>query len=116
MNSGAHTPEELEALFEDTLVLGDEQVLVELFEDGALLFVNDGRFAHGAEEIVRLALATWQGEHSYVADPQHIMLAHNIALIVLERGINVARRGSDGTWRYEIVHLPFEDARAQSRL
>ena len=115
MRCGAHTPEELETLFEDTLVLRDEQALAGLFEDGALLFTGDGRLAYGVEDVAQLALTIWKGEHSYVADPKQILLACNIALIVLERGINVAHRGSNGIWRYMIVHLPFEEASAQSK-
>jgi hypothetical protein len=115
MSSGAHSPEELEVLFEDTLMLRDEEVLARLFEEGALLFTGDGRFAHGITESTRLALLLWQGERSYVADPKHILLARNIALIVAERDINVARRGSDGIWRYAIVRLPFEGASAHER-
>jgi hypothetical protein len=115
MRSGAHTPEELEMLFEDTLVLRDEQELAGLFEDGALLFADDGRLAYGVEESTRLALATWKGEQSYVADPKQIMLARNIALIVAERGVNVARRCSNGIWRYAIIHLPFDDTNGRSR-
>jgi hypothetical protein len=103
MSTGARTPEELEMLFEDALVLRDHQALAELFEDGAVLAVGDERPAHGGEDIVRLALATWEGGQTYVADPQCVIQARDIALIVSERGINVVRRGSNGTWRYAIV-------------
>ncbi len=35
MSGGVQTPEELDTLFEDTLVLRDGQALAALFEDGA---------------------------------------------------------------------------------
>lgn len=103
MNTGARTPEELETLFEDTLLLGDHQALAELFEDGAVLAIGDIRSARGGEAIVRLALVTWTGRHTYVANPQYVMQARDIALIVSKQGINVVRRSGDGTWRYAIV-------------
>jgi hypothetical protein len=109
MSLGARTPEELETLFEDTLVLRDRQALAELFEDGAVLVVDDERSARGGEAIARLALVTWAGDHTYVADPQLVMLARDIALIVSKRGINVVRRGSDGIWRYAIVRQAVAD-------
>jgi hypothetical protein len=107
--AGARTPEELETLFEDTLVLRDRQALAELFEDGAVLVASDERSARGGEEIARLALATWIGDHTYVADLRRVVQARDIALIVAERGINVARRGSDGSWRYAIVRQSVDD-------
>ena len=96
-------------LFEDSLVLRDRQALAELFEAGAVLVVGDERSARGGEDIAGLALVTWEGAHTYVADPKQVMQARDIALIVSERGLNVARRGSDGSWRYAIVHQPVDD-------
>lgn len=109
MSVGARTPEELETLFEDSLVLRDRQALAELFENGAVLVVGDERSARGGEDIARLALVTWEGDHTYVADPKRVMQARDLALIVSERGINVVRRGSDGTWRYAIVRQSVDD-------
>jgi hypothetical protein len=103
MNTEARTPEELETLFEDSLLLRDRQVLAELFEDGAVLVVGEERPVRG-EEIAPLALAMWDGEQTYVADPKRVLQARDLALIVSERGINVVRRGRDGFWRYAIVH------------
>lgn len=108
MSAGARTPEELETLLEDTLLLRDHQALAELFEDGAVLVVNDEQSAWG-EAIARLALATWAGGQTYVANPQWVMQARDIALIVSARGINVVRRRSDGTWRYAIVRQSVND-------
>lgn len=112
MRSGAYTPEELETLFEDTLLVRDHQALVGLFEDGALLFTGDGRSACGGEAIALLALAMWEGEHSYVADPRCVVQARDVALIVVERGIHVAHRNNDGVWRYRIVLLSGDETDA----
>ena len=100
---GAASPEELETLFEDALLLHDRAALAGLFEDRAVLSTDDAHPARGREEIARLALAIWDGDHSYVADPRHVMQARDIALIIGVRGVSVARRGLEGAWRYAIV-------------
>jgi len=61
--------------------------------------------ARGGDEIVRFATAMWECERTYVADPRQIVQARDTALLVAERSINVARRGSDGAWRYAIALL-----------
>lgn len=109
MNSGAQTPEDIETLFEDTLVLRDSQGLAQLFEEGALLVVDDEQSARGAEAIAQLALGTWDGRHTYIAEPQYVMHTRDIALIVCTRGINVVRRGRNGIWRYVIMCQSVDD-------
>jgi hypothetical protein len=103
MSVGAGTPEELETLLEDALVVGDRAALAALFEAGAVLLARDRRSARGGDEIAGLALATWDGDRVYVADPRRVVQARDVALVVAERGVNVARRGRDGAWRYAIV-------------
>jgi hypothetical protein len=104
MSAGARTPEELETLFEDALVIRDRDALAELFDEGSVFVANGGSPARG-EAIVQLVLATWDSDHIYVADPRRVMQARNVALIVADHGISVVRRRSDGTWRYAIVVL-----------
>lgn len=107
--SNARTPEELETLFEDALMIGDGVMLADIFDEGAVLVIGDERRVHGSAEIMRIALATWQDDHPYVADPRCVMQARDIALIVTEVGINVMRRNRDGTWRYAIVFQSASD-------
>jgi hypothetical protein len=109
MSAVAWSPEELETLLEDALLVRDRQALAELFEEGAVLVGRDERAARGGEEIARLALATCDGDRTYVADPRCVMQARDLALIIAEQGINVVRRGRDGAWRYAIVRLSAED-------
>lgn len=109
MGVSARTPEELETLFEDALTMRDRDMLAALFEEGAVLIAGNERPVHGDAEIVRLALETWHSEHSYIADPWHVIQARDIALVVMERGVNIARRGSDGGWRYAIVFALVDD-------
>ena len=101
--AGARTPEELETLLEDALIIGDGDALAALFEEGATLVAPNEPPARGGEAIARLALVTWGGDRPYVADPRHVVRARDVALVVGERGINVARRGGGGAWRYAIV-------------
>ncbi len=109
MSAGARTPEELEVLLEDTLLLRDPHTLAALFEAGAVLVTGGERPARGGEAIAQLALATWDSDHSYLADPRGVMQARDLALIVAAQGIHVVRRGSDGAWRYAIVRQSVKD-------
>jgi hypothetical protein len=84
-------------------LLRDSQALATLFEDGAVLMAEERAPGAGSVSIAQLALAYWSGEQTYVADPQCVVQVHDIALIVAERSINVARRARNGMWRYVIV-------------
>ena len=108
MKRGARTPEELETLLEDAFVIRDREALIELFENGAVLVSGDVQEARGEEEIARLTSALWDRDHTYVADPHRILQARDTALVVADEGINVARRGSDGAWRYAIALLSLD--------
>jgi hypothetical protein len=106
MRSGARTPEELETLFEDAFVVRDRSGLAELFDDGAILVSPDEPFeARGHDQIARLANVIWARSQLYVAAPRRVLQAREITLIIADSAINVARRGSDGTWRYAIALL-----------
>jgi hypothetical protein len=67
---GARTPEELETLLEDALLMRDRDALVALFAAGATLVTLNAPPARGTTAIARLALATWGGAHPYAADPR----------------------------------------------
>lgn len=103
MSAEARTPEELETLFEDALVLRDERALVALFDEGAVLVADGARPVCGAAAIARRALAAWPDDRPYVADPRRVLQARDTALIVAAGGVNVLRRGRDGAWRYAII-------------
>lgn len=103
--AGARTPEELETLFEDSCLTHDRAALAGLFEDRAVM-VDDGRVVRGGDAIAFLMAERSEGNQIYLADPLRVVQAGDIALIVGERSINVARRDSDGDWRY-VIALPF---------
>lgn len=105
MSSGAGSPEELEALFEDAFVIRDRGAVAGLFEDRALLAAPAGsRVAQGRAAITALAVRLWESDRTYVADPRQVLQAGDTALVIGSHVINVARRGPDG-WRYAIALL-----------
>ena len=109
MRPGARTPEELETLFEDAFVIRDRAALAGLFEEGAVLAARGrGDVARGGEAIARLATAMWEGEGTYLADPQRVVQVRDTALVLADQGISVARRGGDGIWRYAISLLSID--------
>lgn len=88
-------------LLEDALLLGDHGALAELFEDRAVLEI-DGRSIQVRRGKIGAFAAQGAG---YLADPTAVLQTRNIALVVTASGANVARRGADGSWRYEIVRF-----------
>ena len=105
MGSGAHTPEELEVLFEDAFITRDRAALAELFEDGAVFAAGDGVHARGGREIARIATTMWNCDTTYIADPRRVFQARDTGLVVAEQSINVVRRAGDGVWRFAISFL-----------
>jgi quercetin dioxygenase-like cupin family protein len=112
---GAQTPEELETLLEDALVIGDADTLATLFESGATLVIGGAQPIRGGEAIARAALATRSGIGTYVADPQRVLQARNSALVVTDHGVNVMNRSNDGAWRYAIVLHVVEECKSNGR-
>jgi hypothetical protein len=94
---GGRTPEELESLLEDAVVLRDASATAALFElDGVL--VAGSRAATGRLDVAR---ATHRlGGYGYVADPRRVLHGSGLALVVGPRSVTVARRGVDEMWRY----------------
>ena len=106
MQPGAHTPEELETLFEDACVTRDREAVAGLFEDGAVLVAGaTPKQARGVQEISRLATEMWARDLTYLADPRQVLQARSTALVVARHGISVVRRAGDGGWRYAIALL-----------
>lgn len=91
-------------LLEDAFVMRDPQAVMRLVTHGTVLAVGHPEVC-GAEHIARTAEALWQHNLTYVAEPQRVLETRTTALVVAEQGINVARRQTDGCWRYEILLL-----------
>ena len=105
--TAGQTPEELETLLEDALLMQDAEALAQLFEDASVLVAGDRpQQVRGAGEIVGAAWLLWQQQqHGYLASPRRVFQARDTALLVGDGVINVARRGPDGSWRYAISVL-----------
>ncbi len=114
MSTGARTPEELEALLEDAFVMRDTTALSAMFADGAV-FALRGADARGAAEIGRLASALWDADRTYVAAPRRVVQARDIALVLADCAVNVARRERNGDWAYAIALLSFDATTAKER-
>ncbi len=109
MRPGARTPEELETLLEDALLTRNLQALCDMFENGGVLVAGGpAREAHGVQAIRRLAQAILDTDQSYIAEPLRVLQAGDTAMVLANGGINVVRRGSDGSWRYAIALLADE--------
>lgn len=98
---GARTPEELETLLEDAVVLQDIDALLMLFSPHGVLAGPAGS-ARGAVDLASFAHTLISRRWVYVAEPTHVLQAGRTALVVGPQALNVARRGTDGLWRYEI--------------
>ena len=95
-------------------MIRDGVALAQLFEDGAVLGAEPGE-ARGGEQIGHLAAAMWQREYRYLADPQRIVQARDMALVVARQGLNVVRRRSDGNWLYAISLLGTDSTEGGAR-
>jgi len=116
VRSGASTPEELESLFEDALVVGDLEALAQLFVDGAVMVRGgEARAARGGQAIARSAAAMGERGYAYVAEPRLVLQARDTALVVAAHGVNVVRRGSDGRWRFAISLLDMHSTEGDAR-
>ena len=104
----ASTPEELETLLEDAVLLGDHRAVEELFEPGAVII--SGSHVEGPDGA--LAELTAAG---YVASTQRVTQQRGIAVVVGECSVNISRRGPDGGWRLlaTVLHSEAEVLREQ---
>jgi hypothetical protein len=106
MPAGGQTPEELETLLEDALLMRDALTFARLFEDVAVLVTRHGpEQIHGHGQLIRAARLLWEHQPGYLAGPRRVFQARDTALLLGDGIVNVARRGPDETWRYAISVL-----------
>ena len=109
MTTGARTPEELDQLLEDAFVTRDAHAVASLFADGAVLVLGAQPFgARGADEISGVAAALLEADATYVAAPQRVVQAGDVALVIADDTISVVRRHGDGAWAYAIAVLALD--------
>ena len=100
------TPEELETLMEDAIVLQDGQALSRLFEPGGLLVLDSGPGeVRGQKEIARAVNMVSDLTGTYVSGPRRLYQSRDLVLLVGDGVINVARRSRDRSWRIAISLL-----------
>ena len=103
MGQGANTPEELDALMEDAVVLRSGGSVAALFEEGGLLAVGTGAHpAWGERQIARAAAAIWEGATTYVSEPRRVLQGRDTALVVAAGALHVTSRAPDGRWRLAV--------------
>lgn len=109
MTRGARTPEELETLLEDAIIVRDRVALALLFENAAVLDAGlPAGEARGQAEIAAAASSIWERERTWVAGARLVIQAGDTVLS-LGRGARVLRRGPDRAWRFAIAVLDHRD-------
>ena len=117
-STGARTPEELTTQFEDAFMIRDPAAITELFDERAVLVPRAREDLRGGEEIARFAAALGEADRNYLAEVRRVVQVGETAAVVLDwsltdggavdstpeggRGVDVLKRGSDGSWRYVI--------------
>jgi uncharacterized protein (TIGR02246 family) len=115
----AATPEQIHRLFEDSFNAGDLDSLMELYEPDAALIAQPGSIAHGSEE-ARAALQGFLALKGRITlDTKLVVTVGDLAYLVNTWSLSgtgpdgnpvvlgattaeVARRQTDGSWRYVI--------------
>lgn len=89
----AASPEELETLLEDALLLHDDVAVADLFEERGVLVSGFG-YVSGRSHAAELLL-----KHDYVASVRSVTVVRDVAVVVGEHTVNVACRGPDRSRR-----------------
>jgi hypothetical protein len=105
MATGARTPEELETLLEDAVLVRDADALAGLFEAGAVVALGVEATEARGEEIAGAVAGLWEREIGYLAEPRRVLQTRDVALIVADGAISVVHRDADRRWRYAIALL-----------
>lgn len=93
-------------MLEDAFLIRDPAALAALYEEhGSFVTGGPEPAARGREAIAQAAMACWERDGQYIADPVHIVQARRTALIVARGALNVARRRPAGGWQYAITLL-----------
>jgi hypothetical protein len=97
MVPGGWTPEELETLLEDAVLMADADAVARLFEPDGLLFVEGTACELRCREGIRRAAAGGLFRDGYSGTARHMLQAGDTALLLGADVVNVVRRGEDGT-------------------
>jgi len=90
---------------EDAFLLGDADAVAGLFQPGGLLAIAGTPQLRGRGQIREAVGALCLQRPGYLAEPRRVLQVRDVALLIGRDVVNLARRGDDGTWRYEICVL-----------
>lgn len=90
----AATPEELDTLLEDALLLHDDAAVAALFERGAVLVAWPGYVRGGAQAMELLS------QCGHLASAHLVQIFDRVALVVGDTTITVSCCGADRRWRF----------------
>jgi len=119
----ARNPEDLDRLFAGALNTGNIEELMALYEPQASLMASPGKVVAGSDAIREALVDFIAGKPTMSLSPRVVSRTTDLALITSKwqltmtgpdgkpaqmagQSIEVARRGSDGNWRFAI-DLPF---------
>ncbi|MGQ0679229.1 MAG: hypothetical protein ACT4OM_06170 [Actinomycetota bacterium] len=105
MDQMCRTPEELQTVLEDTLLLGDRHQLGKLFEYWAVLAMEGKPPELRGRPNVTGAISCSAEFRTNLAEPWTVVQSRNRALVFSRDGTNLVRRDREGAWRYEILFL-----------
>lgn len=88
----ASSPEELETLLEDAVLLGDESAVAALFDEGAVL-ITGRRITGPKQALAELA------KLGYVASTRTVTVRRDLAVVVSDHAVNISIHGPDRAWR-----------------
>jgi len=120
---GTRNPEDLDRLFAGALNTGNIDALMDLYEPQASLMAAPGKVVAGADAIREALNGFIAGKPNMTLSPRVVSRTADLALVTSKweltmtgpdgkptrmagQSIEVARRGSDGNWRFAI-DLPF---------
>ena len=95
----AASPEELDTLLEDALLMGDGPAAAALFAGADAVVAAAGCLRRGAQAVELLTAC------GYLASPHCVRVGHRVALAIGDRALAVSAQGADGRWRLLTVVL-----------
>jgi hypothetical protein len=99
MEPTAGTPEELETLLEDALLLDDGAAVQALFARGRVHVIGGDGLLDGSRAADLLT------QRGFVASPRHVRLSADVA-IGAGAAVTVSQRDPDRQWRLLVVVVP----------
>lgn len=91
--SVAGSPEELELLLEDALILQDDAAITDLYDERGVVICGSGCVQR--HDALRLL-----SQLRFLASPRSVTVVRDVAVVVGDHTVNVSCRGADGGWRY----------------